>query len=665
MPAAPMPFRQIHLDFHTSPDIPAVAADFDAGRFADRLARAHVNSVTIFARCHHGYLYYPTQAHPERVHPTLQRPNLLVEQIEALHARGIRCPIYTTVQWDEFTANEHPEWLHLDADGTVMGTKPFEPGFYRFLDVSHPGYRAFLEAHVADLFDCLPTVDGIFFDIVQARPSVAPHWIAGMDAAGHDPESPTDRAAFAQRAMDAWKLEMTRFVHERSVDCSVFYNAGHIGPHQRGGLDAYTHLEIESLPSGGWGYMHFPTTASYVRSLGKPSLGMTGKFHTQWGDFHSYKNPAALEFECFKMLAYGSACSVGDQLHPRGELDDATYDLIGGVYGSVEAKEPWCVGTRPVAEVAVLSAEEFEVPGQGGKETGAARGAVRLLEELGVQFDTVDSSAPLDGYRAVVMPDAIEVDDALAGRLAAFVEAGGAILASGRSGLDHEAFSRDVLGVRLVGDAAWSPDFLVPGALDDGLPDTGHAMYLRGVELEALPGTEVLSQVQRPYFNRTWRHFCSHMHAPSNFETAYPGVAQRGRAITFAHPVFSQYDASAPRWCKTLVDNALRRLIGGRLVEHDGPSTASVHLLDQPAEGRYVLHALHYVPVRKGEIDVIEDRVPLNDLRLTLRLPRPATSAEVVPDGGSVSIQDAGDGAQRLTLPVVNGHAMVALRYGS
>ena len=77
---------------------------------------------------------------------------------------------------------------------------------------------------------------------------------------------------------------------------------------------------------------------------------MTGRFHTSWGDFHSLKNPAALQFECFQMLALGAKCSVGDQLHPSGRIDPATYDLIGGVYAEVERKEPWCRGARPVVD---------------------------------------------------------------------------------------------------------------------------------------------------------------------------------------------------------------------------------------------------------------------------------------------------------------------------
>ncbi|MEM6332206.1 MAG: alpha-amylase family protein [Planctomycetota bacterium] len=661
--APALPFRQIRLDFHTSSDIPDVGIDFDPDRFADRLVAARVNSINVFARCHHGHLYYPSKAHAERIHPNLRRPTLLNDQLAALRERGIRCPVYTTVQWDEYTANAHRDWVCVDPNGKLRGTAPLEPGFYRFLDVYHPGYRAFLRQHVVDLFDCLGPLDGVWFDIVKPIPSVAPHWIAGMDDAALDPESPEDRARFAVQVVDEWKLEITAFVRQLSNDCLVFYNAGHIGPGQRGGLDACTHMEIESLPSGGWGYTHFPSTASYVRTLGKPALGMTGKFHTHWGDFHSYKNAAALEYECFKMLAYGMSCCIGDQLHPRGELDEATYDLIGGVYESVEAKEPWCGDARPVTESAVFNAEEWAPASGDSKESAPNRGTVRMLEELGHQFDTIDTSASLDGYRLAVLPDAIAVDAVLSQKLTAFVEAGGAILSTGSSGLDHELFTRDLLGIKPVGPAPCSPDFVVPGELSDGLADTGYAMYQRGVEAVAMQGTSVLSQTQRNYFDRTWRRFCSHMHAPSTFEVGYPGVTQRGRAIWFCHPIFSQYDQNAPRWCKTLVANALARLLPVPLIAHNGPSTASLHLLEQPNHRRFILHVLHYVPVRKGAIDVIEDVLSLHDLTIRVRLLRPARSSTVIPSGEALRIINADGNAQQLSLPRVDGHAMIALPY--
>src|SRR4029450_8740079 len=147
--------------------------------------------------------------------------------------------------------------------------------------------------------------------------------------------------------IDEFKHDMTAFVRQFAPDCTIFYNAGHIGTRDRAAAGAYSHWELESLPSGGWGYLHFPVTQRYARTLGLECLGMTGKFHTSWGDFHSLKNPAALQFECFQMLALGAKCSVGDQLHPTGTLDAATYALIGGVYAEGARKEPGGRGARP------------------------------------------------------------------------------------------------------------------------------------------------------------------------------------------------------------------------------------------------------------------------------------------------------------------------------
>src|SRR5215831_10853506 len=87
------PFRQVHLDFHTHGSIQNVGAEFDPEQFATTLERADVNSITCFARCHYGWMYYDSPQFPERIHPHLVRKNLLQEQIEACHKRGIRVPV--------------------------------------------------------------------------------------------------------------------------------------------------------------------------------------------------------------------------------------------------------------------------------------------------------------------------------------------------------------------------------------------------------------------------------------------------------------------------------------------------------------------------------------------------------------------------------------------
>ena len=84
-----------------------------------------------------------------------------------------------------------------------------------------------------------------------------------------------------------------------------------------------------------------PYYCSYARNLG-PDCWVRRAIHTSWGDFHSFKNKEALEFECFTMLAHGAKCMIGDQLEPNGVLSEHVYDLIGSVYSQVEQVEPWC-----------------------------------------------------------------------------------------------------------------------------------------------------------------------------------------------------------------------------------------------------------------------------------------------------------------------------------
>ena len=127
---------------------------------------------------------------------------------------------------------------------------------------------------------------------------------------------------------------------------------------------------------------------------------LIGNNHTYWGDFHSLKNEDAMEYECFQMLTMGAGCSIGDQLHPRGRLSDATYDLIGRVYSQVEALEPYTLNTDTMADIAVMTPErEWNMD---SALSDSLIGANRMLTELGCQFDIIDPGMDFTRYGDVV-----------------------------------------------------------------------------------------------------------------------------------------------------------------------------------------------------------------------------------------------------------------------
>lgn len=92
------PNRHVHLDFHTSPNIENIGSKFSKENFQSALKKGNVDSITVFAKCHHGYCYYPTKI--GTIHPNLNF-DLTEKWVSAAHEIGVRAPIYITAGWSE------------------------------------------------------------------------------------------------------------------------------------------------------------------------------------------------------------------------------------------------------------------------------------------------------------------------------------------------------------------------------------------------------------------------------------------------------------------------------------------------------------------------------------------------------------------------------------
>ena len=462
-PIKPLRYRQIHLDFHTSEHIPGIGAEFDPVDFVETLRAAHVNSITIFAKCHHGWSYYPTNVGAP--HPGLARPDLLGDMVKALKAADIEAPIYITVQWDERTAREHPEWRVMSATNRFHHALPADPSSAKQLSpawhticLNHEGYRQYVldqAREVASRYD----PPGIFFDIVGTQDCVCPACISRMLANNLDPEKPADRLKNDEAVNEHFRQEISGALFQEFPGLRVFYNFGHVPKKGRKRLATYTHIELESLPTGGWGYDHFPPGARYAATLGMDFLAHTGKFHTSWGEFGGFKQAEALDFECAQMVSLGSKCLVGDQLHPSGAINHDTYKSIAPAYDRIQRLEPFLEGAKQVSEIAILSAEYFSAGG--GRNHPSDDGAAQMLQELKRPFDVIDEGANFEAYRLLILPDEIPVAPALAARLKTYVGQGGKIIASWHAGLDaNGAFAIDAGLARSETPVAFRPSYI-------------------------------------------------------------------------------------------------------------------------------------------------------------------------------------------------------------
>ena len=669
-------FRQIHLDFHTSPMIPGIGKAFDRKLWQERLQMAHVDSITCFSCCHHGYSYHPTKV--GEIHPGLDF-DLLRAQIDACHEINVKVPIYITAGVNNRVAEQEPGWRELNFEGRYVGWQPSPvlPGF-KSLCFNSP-YMDYLCRLIEEAARLFPDADGMFFDIIGQNQCCCPWCMRDMKKAGFDPTSESDRKIFSDQVIEKYMKRSTEAARSVRADMPVLHNAGHyLGPGFKHLAKYFSHLELESLPTGGWGYDHYPLMAAYCRTQELDFLGMTGKFHSTWGEFGGFKSANALRYECCAMLAQGSKCSVGDQLHPAGMPDESTYRLIGEAYADVEKKEPWCSHVSSTAEVAILSNEG--VNGWTDENGHVEIGISRFLLESHIPFDRLDSWAEFDNYKVLILGDNLRCDGKLLERVKKFIANGGKVILSGTSifkkECDEAAFDLPVE----VGELNMQiPNFIkvAEGFAPEGV-NTPFVMYRPSVNIKVTGGRS-LGELYEPYFTRNYEHFCSHQHTPNKTEpSGYAAGVMTEDILYFAHPVFTLYAYYGNVLLKQFLLNAVKAFVGREKLQvvTDLPSQGRVSLLEQKEEKRYIFHALYAVTSLRGmatasfmpgmratsPVEVIEDLTPVYNVNFEIKVDKKVVKAKLVPENVEIPFVYE-NGKVKFTLEKLQCHQMVELDY--
>lgn len=650
-----IPYRQIHLDFHTAPVIPDVGAEFDIDDFVQTLKESHVNSINIFAKCHHGMCYYPTGTGV--MHPALKF-DMMGEMIKKLHAEGIRCPLYFPLGWEE-NAALHTDWLEIGRDNVPGHKLPTESGYYRWkkLCLNNPDYIKFIKEQLKEIVEAYE-VDGFWFDIIFQQKCLCPVCRRELVELGLNPEDDRDVMKHDELVLQRLQRELNGYLQSFGRNIPTFYNSSWLpdGGYAKSS-DAHEvftsatraamqdHMEIESLPSGEWGYNHFPLFANFHNRNNAYTVGMNGKFHLSWGDHGSLKNREALEYECFRMVANGCACCVGDQLHPRGKMNKAAYKRIGRVFSEIEELEPWLDKSTKIAEAAVvLSTDFFE------KDTASDEGAMRMLMELHIPFDFIQATEALDKYSLVILPDTIRIDEGFSVRLRDYLSNGGHIIATGSS--TDEAS----LGIRKTGDNEFCPSYIVIEKNDvfEGIDPLEYVCYERGVYVEScLP---VIACIGKPYFNRTADCFSSHRHFPFERKTDHPAVLLNEKIGYCAFPLFKDYIINGNQVYRQIFEAMLKTLLPRPILLTDAPTCTETTVRSLP--GKTLVHMLSYIAERRTRtIDIVDTRLPLYNVTLKLRSSE-ISCVRCIRSGCSPDFSIR-DGYCTVTIPKIDGYEII------
>ncbi len=642
--------RQVHLDFHTNGTLP-VGKSFSKEQFQQALKAGHVNSITVFSKCHHGWSYHPTDVN--EMHPELDF-DLLGAQLEACKEIDVNAPVYISAGFDEKEFIKRPEWrCHRSPNKEEQ--QEYENEVHFHLLCFNTGYLDFLCEQIEEVMVKYDPC-GIFLDIISPKVCYCDKCVVDMKSLGLDIENEADRQKFAQITFDKYTAATNAAVRKHSKTATIFHNSGHIPKGDFGFIEANTHLELESLPTGGWGYDHFPLSAAYVRTLkDKEFLGMTGKFHQSWGEFGGFKHPNALIYETSLSIANGAGCSIGDQMHPLGEMNMATYSLIGKAYSLVEEKEPWVNGAVNVADIAVLSAEALT----GSRDVKADIGANRMLLEKNYLYNFIDCRTDISEYKLLILPDIGGLSDDMINKIKSFINNGGKVIASGESIIKDGKFVLDT-GAEYLGKNEFEPTYFVP-CFETVNGTTEYLMRCNSFKLKAVD-CDTVAFMQNPYFNRTLEHFCSHMHAPNNPDSSYPGAVIKGNVAYIGWDIFTAYARYGHLCFKELFSEIAERMLGNAItVDVKIPDKAVVTYTRQEKEKRNILHLLYaHTTVRGENTEVIEDTVPLYNVECKVRCSNKPSKIALVPEGKELTFSYS-DGIAEFTVPEVNIHRMIEI----
>jgi hypothetical protein len=645
--------RAVHIDFHTMPGIHDFNRDWDAARFARTLADAHVGYINAFARCNIGFAYYPTKIGTS--YPGM-KGDMFGDLLHECRKLGIGVSAYFNVGLCHDPALRHPEWLRVDGEGRIIrGDRT--ANFFRTICFNNPDFKAYHFAMLEEVRAYDP--DGYFFDCMCTEPCYCRHCMEKMKAQGVDPYDEKAHLAFQERCVVEFSEGMRRIIGEGKY---LYLN----GLHYEKARHLNTHMEVECLPSG-WGYDFFWPNASYVRNMKETVLYMTGRFQINWGDFGGFKTKASLEHDFYDALCAGVGVSVGDHMHPAGNLDREVYKTVGELNEMIMALEPYTEKAGFLADIGVVVNAERAAASFAPDDIGFLpeyiSGVARMFGELRQSYDVINETMDFGKYRVLVLPDRLRMNEALRGKLAQFLASGGRVLSSGTAGLNaaQDGFALPEWDFRFLGvDASNSSYFRIVGNEDPMLPRMDYCMYSDSGTL--FTGGRVLAKYVKAYFDRRWDGFHGYFYTPPEKETEYAAAAVNGagNVCHISFEVFRSYYKSAAYADKALVKKCLDNLLPDPLLYTRGvPSTARVTATG--CEEYTLLHAKVTYPEVRGRMNIVEEHAVLKE-GASVFVRGDYMDACMLPEKEPVQISRSEGGYTKVRLPEIVGYKTLLLR---
>ena len=656
-------YRRAVIDMHIPDWDEKFLSQLDPAELAARLVESRAQSIVLYCQSHVGLFNFPTKVGQQ--HRGLDGRNVLKDLIDRCHANQIAVVLYTSLIFDRWAGDQHPEWRIRTWDDKIQG----EGGRHAVLCVNSP-YREYVGSFVQEICENFD-FEGIRFDMTFWP------WLCycqhcrqrfSNEVGGEIPTVVNwldEKWVAFQRCRERWLVEFaelaTSTVKNLKPAASVEHQSSTYPLNWMFGVTAPLAEQNDFLQGDFYGDQ---LQGSFVRKLlenltpNRP-FGYETSFSVSLRDHTAMKSAELLEAKAAAAIADSAAFIFIDAIDPIGTVNPRAHQRMGRVFDRLLPYYEHLGGER-VADVGIYYSLEskFSFAGNGrpvsnpdttDAHTESAMQCAARLISCHIPFTVItkkDLLTRLRGLKLLILPNVNMMDEEECTAISAWVRGGGKLLASGGSSavdkkgalLDDFRLA-DCFGVKLV-KADWQgrPHYIAPTS--SGQPlfpefDPKYPAFTTGYGFTVTPleGAEVLATRTLPWPAPDGSQFSSIHSDPPWLQTDEPEI------------IFHRCGAGAAIYTSSLLENLATleetyiRLIHKLHHQYSfvvyAPACVEATLFSQPERNRLVLSLVNF------QDDM--PNLPIDGIDIRLSLGKPVQVVKLLPVGGEMRVHRRGD----------------------
>jgi len=676
-------YRRAVIDMHIPDWDEKFLSRFDPQQYVDMLVKSRAQSVVCYCQSHVGLFNYPTKVGQQ--HRGLGGRNVLKEMIDLCHEKQIGVALYTSLIFDRWAGDQHPEWRMRTWENKIQG----EGGRHCVLCVNSP-YREYVRSFVREICQSFE-FEGIRFDMTfWPWLCYCQHCQRRFDAevGGEIPKIVNwldEKWVAFQRCRERWLVEFaeiaTSTVRELKPAASVEHQSSTFPLNWMFGVTAPLARQNDFLQGDFYGDA---LQGSFVRKLLEDltphrPFGFETSFSVELKDHTARKPTELLEAKASAAIADSGAFIFIDAIDPIGTVNPAVHERMGKVFDRLMPYYAELGGER-LADVMVYYSLEskFNFAGNGkhvsqpdttDSHTKSCMEAARRIISHHLPFGvaTRQSLSRLRPDQILVLSNVNMLDLDEAHAIREWVKSGGRLYASGVTSLvdkqgrmQNDFMLADLFGVHLEKiDFQAREHYVAPTAAGASLFsdfDADYPAYVNGalVQVKAEADATPLATTTLPWPAPQPTQFASIHSNPPWVKSDAPLIVEhpfgKGRVI-YSGTVVETVDVLSPTFIAIL-----KRLKPDFRVEAKAHPSVEMTVFHQPDRKRYLVSLVNF------QKDL--PNIPIDGIEVTLRLgDETVRNVNLLPGGENLPLRGKG-GVLSFIVPRLETLRMIAVHVG-